>query len=160
MPQFATFTVDNLLLGLDVRHVQEVLAMQPLRKVPLAAPEVRGLLNLRGQILITIDMRTVLHRDREASKDGEEQTESETARHIVVMQTASEPVALLVDRFGDVVDAPPESFEPCDSLLEGELAELIGGAYRQDAGLLHVLEAGVLTRRIFSGSADVGERQA
>src|ERR1700677_839747 len=55
--QFATFFVADLFFGVDVLHVQEVLRFQQMTGVPQAPDVVEGLINLRGQIVIAIDMR-------------------------------------------------------------------------------------------------------
>ena len=55
--QFATFFVADLFFGVDVRRVQELLRVQPMTRVPQASDVVEGLINLRGQIVIAIDMR-------------------------------------------------------------------------------------------------------
>ena len=49
--QFCTFYVEGLCFGIGVREVQEVIRYQEMTRVPLAASVVRGLINLRGQIV-------------------------------------------------------------------------------------------------------------
>ncbi len=64
--QFCTFYVDGLLFGIDVQHVQEVILNQPMTRVPLMPEVLRGLINLRGQIIPAIDLRMKLElRERE-----------------------------------------------------------------------------------------------
>ena len=55
--QYCTFWVGSLYLGIDVHKVQEVMRTLEMTPVPLASPAVRGLINLRGQIVTAIDMR-------------------------------------------------------------------------------------------------------
>src|SRR5436190_19910027 len=55
--QFCTFFLDGLRFGVDVQKVQEVVPYQEMTRVPLAPPTVRGLLNLRGQIVTGIELR-------------------------------------------------------------------------------------------------------
>ena len=55
--QFCTFAVDDLLFAIDVLDVQEVIRYQEMTRVPTAPPAVRGLINLRGQIVTAIDLR-------------------------------------------------------------------------------------------------------
>ena len=55
--QFSTFVVDRLLFGVEVEKVQEVIRYQAMTRVPLAPPVVRGLINLRGQIVTAVDLR-------------------------------------------------------------------------------------------------------
>ena len=57
--QYCTFLLDGHLFGVPVENVQEVLRSQRVTAVPLAPPEVRGLLNLRGQIVTTIDGQSI-----------------------------------------------------------------------------------------------------
>lgn len=53
--------VQDLLLGFDVADVREVLNDEEVLPVPLTAPMVRGLVNLRGEVVTVIDGRTLLH---------------------------------------------------------------------------------------------------
>jgi chemotaxis signal transduction protein len=55
--QFATFFIDKLMFGVEVIHVQEVLRYQEMTRVLLAPEVIGGLINLRGQIVMAIDMR-------------------------------------------------------------------------------------------------------
>ena len=55
--QLCTFYLNDLYLGVDVTRVQEVIRYQEMTRVPLAAPEIRGLINLRGQIVTAIELR-------------------------------------------------------------------------------------------------------
>ena len=59
--QFCTFRLGDLFLGIDVIQVQEILRPQEMTHVPHAPSEVRGLINLRGQIVTAIDLRELLH---------------------------------------------------------------------------------------------------
>ena len=55
--QYCTFYLDGHYFGLDVLQVQEIIRYQEMTRVPLAPPVVRGLINLRGQIVTAIDLR-------------------------------------------------------------------------------------------------------
>ncbi len=55
--QFATFTLDGARYGVDVLRVQEALRAHTRTPVPLAPPGIAGLVNLRGQVVMTIDLR-------------------------------------------------------------------------------------------------------
>ena len=55
--QYSSFFVDELCLGIEVAKVQEVTGAVDMTPVPLAPPAVRGLINLRGQIVTAIDLR-------------------------------------------------------------------------------------------------------
>lgn len=108
--QFCTFYVDGLYFGVDVLQVQEVLAEQDMTPVPLAAQEVRGLINLRGQIVTAIDLRSRLALGTR---------ESAGALMNVVVNTDDGIFSLLVDEIGDVIEPDESSFEKPPETLEG-----------------------------------------
>jgi purine-binding chemotaxis protein CheW len=129
--QYCTFYVDNLYFGLDVLKVQEIIRFQEMTRVPLAPPVVRGLINLRGQIVTAIDLRRRLElRDRPA--------ESEPVN--VVVHTDEGAVSLLVDEIGDVLQVPEAAFERPPETLTGTARELIRGAYKLPDRLLLILD--------------------
>ena len=140
MPQFASFEVDGLLFGLNVRLVQEVLHDQPLTPVPQAPPEVFGLINLRGQIVVAVDLATCLGRTRQGDSDDAKTDARHLAGRLVILQTAGEPIALIVASLGDVLTVHASRYEACAGLLDEPLDDLIVGAYRLDDRLLHVLD--------------------
>jgi purine-binding chemotaxis protein CheW len=129
--QFCTFYVNQQFYGIDVLQVQEIVRSQPLTRVPLAAPMVRGLMNLRGQIVTAIDMRRRL-----ALPERDEQCELVN----VVLQTGDGAVALLVDEIGDVVEVDEQQFERPPDTLRGPSRDLILGAYKRPGQLLVILD--------------------
>src|SRR5450759_2429935 len=70
--QLATFTLAGAHYGVDMLRVQEALRDQARTTVPLAAPRVAGLINLRGQVVLTIDLRTRLGLEPRAQVDGQD----------------------------------------------------------------------------------------
>src|SRR5258708_39651011 len=54
---YCTFYLDDIFFGVEVEKVQEVVCYQEMTRVPLAPPGVRGLINLRGQIVTALDLR-------------------------------------------------------------------------------------------------------
>src|SRR5205809_4704444 len=55
--EYVTAMIGGQLFGLPISRVQDVFMPDRLTKVPLAPPEIAGVLNLRGRIVTTIDMR-------------------------------------------------------------------------------------------------------
>ena len=130
--QLCTFFVDDLYLGVDVLEVQEVVRYQDLTAVPLAPEAVRGLINLRGQIVTAIDMRTMLGL---APLDGDE-----LPVNVVIRDGVDEAASLLVDQIGDVVDTADLELEEVPPTLVGAARELVLGAYKLADRLLLVLD--------------------
>jgi purine-binding chemotaxis protein CheW len=129
--QYSTFSLGELLLGVEVLQVQELIRHQPMTTVPLAPAEIRGLLNLRGQIVTAIDLRRRLGLDDR----GDDRPPMN-----VVVRTADGVVSLLVDEIGDVVEAADDAYETAPATLTGPLRELVTGVYKLRDQLLLVID--------------------
>lgn len=129
--QLATFRLDDQMYGVDVAGVQEVLRSQARTRVPLAPPAIAGLINLRGQVLMAIELREQL--GLAPRPEGAEPM-------VVVIRVAGDPIALLVDSIGGVVDVEDEQFEAPPDTLTGPTRDLIVGAYKLDDHLLLALD--------------------
>ena len=129
--QFCTFYVDGHYFGIEVRKVQEIIRYQEMTRVPLAPPVVRGLINLRGQIVTAIDLRRRLElKERPADQLPVN----------VVVHTDDGAVSLLVDEIGDVLEVSEQTFERPPETLKGTARELIQGAYKLKDCLLLILD--------------------
>ena len=129
--QYCTFYVAGYYFGVDVLKVQEVIRHQEMTRVPLAPPVVRGLINLRGQIVTAIDLRRRLELH---DRPGDQLPVN------VVVHTDDGAVSLLVDEIGDVLEVPEKAFERPPETLQGPARELIRGAYKLEDRLLLILE--------------------
>lgn len=130
--QFCTFYLDNHTFGVKVEQVQEVFRYQEMTVVPLAPPEVRGLINLRGQIITAIDLRCRL---------GMEPLPADKLPMNVVVRTEDGVVSLLVDEIGDVLEAPDDVYErPPETIPEG-VRKLVLGVYKLEGRLLLILDS-------------------
>jgi purine-binding chemotaxis protein CheW len=129
--QFATFEVADQMFGVEVDTVQEVLSYNEYTPVPLAPPAVGGLFNLRGQVIAAVDLRVQLGLARQAMHGPVMN---------VILRGNGEPVSLLVDRIGEVVDLDDESFEPPPDTLSGPTRELVVGTFKMDGRLMLALD--------------------
>jgi purine-binding chemotaxis protein CheW len=145
--QLCTFRLGPLYLGINVTEVREVLLQADITTVPHADDVVEGLINLRGQIATCIDLRRRLGLE---ARDGDL-----VPIHVVTM-TDGEPVTLLVDAVGDVVEVDPEAYETPPSTMDPATRELILGAYKLDTELLLVLDLDRVTH-VGAGGAHQGE---
>jgi len=133
--QLCTFFLEDRFFGIEVERVQEVIRYQTVTPVPLAPAVVRGLINLRGQIVTAIDLRRLL------------QVEDRTDERLpinIVMHARQGIFSLLVDRIGDVLEVDEDSFEHPPDTLDGIARELIRGAYKLQGRLLLVLNVAKL----------------
>jgi len=129
--QYCTFYLEKYLFGIELSKVQEVMRQLELTEVPLAPFVVRGLMNLRGQIVTAVDLRRQLELpERPADK----------VPMNVVVRAGEDAVSLLVDEIGDVVEVGEETFEPPPETLRGTVRSAILGVHKLDKQLMHVLD--------------------
>ena len=144
LDQLCTFRLGSLYLGVDVTEVREVLLQADVTTVPHADEVIDGLINLRGQIATCIDLRRQL---------GLEPRDPDLVPIHVVTITDGEPMTLLVDAVGDVVDVDPATYETPPTTMDPATRKLILGAYKLEAELLLVLDLDKVTR-VGTGTAD------
>lgn len=132
MEHLCTFDVDSLFIGIQISRIQEILRPQPVTPVPLTSSVITGLMSLRGQIVPVINL---------AERLGVQLADGGVEAFNVLIRTPDGPVSLLVDRVGDVVEVPPEAFEPAPDTLRSSLRPLIRGAYKLERRLLLALDA-------------------
>ncbi len=128
--QFCTFFLGDQLFGIAVEEVQEVIQYQDMSRVPLVPDVIRGLINLRGQIVMAVDLRRRL---RIAQRSPGSSLIN------VVVRTKEGPVSLLVDSIGDVVEVDETTAEAPPPTLEADIRALIAGVHKLDRGLMRVL---------------------
>ena len=122
--------MDELFFGIEVLKVQEVIRHQAMTLVPLAPSAVKGLINLRGQIVTAIDLGQRLE-----LKDREDRSLMN-----MVIRTDDGVVGLLVDAIGDVLEVSDDLLEPPPNTIKGVARELITGVYKLEGRLLLVLD--------------------
>jgi purine-binding chemotaxis protein CheW len=129
--QYCTFFVGGLFFGVEVMKVQEVIRYQQLTSVPLAPPEIGGLINLRGQIVTAVRMRKRL---------GLPDREDDELPMNIVLTGSHGPVSLLVDEIGDVLEVQSEDFEAPPETIADEVRGLITGIFKLEDKLMLVLD--------------------
>lgn len=136
--ELALFRSGELLCGLDIFHVQEInqnFAITVVHRVPAY---VRGVINLRGEIVTVIDLR---------QKFGFEPLSLDEGLQIVIVRQGDENIGLLVDSVSDVVLADNADIEPPPSNLAGIAGVYFKGIYKLENGLVAILDIETLLGR-------------
>lgn len=131
--QYCTFSLDGHVFGVPVSSVQEVLRAQDLTDVPLAPPEIAGLLNLRGQIVTSLELRARLGLPpREPGAPSV---------NVVVKTPDGGAVSLVVDEIGDVLEPSRDAFEAPPDTVPASVRELVTRVCKLDGVLMLLLDA-------------------
>ncbi|MCF3629122.1 chemotaxis protein CheW [Thalassospiraceae bacterium LMO-SO8] len=132
LEDFVTFRVKKQLFGIPVLMVQDILSPDRIASIPLAPPEVRGSINLRGRIVTVIDVRVRL--GLPTSTEASENAMAVTVEHDHELYT------LLVDSIGDVVSLSNDLYERNPATLDSLWREFANGIYRLKGELMVVLD--------------------
>ncbi len=146
--KFVSFTIGDSLYGLDIRLVKEVNTNTNITYVPLSKPHIRGLVNIRGQIVLVIDSSVLFC--------GKEHVLSPNS-HLVILKTIQDfeqveagsgidiktlpdkPIALLVDSIGNVLSTPANMLEKPPQHMNKDRSKFVQSVLKTDAFFLIVL---------------------
>ena len=102
--KFVTFWIHDELFGVDILDVKEVTPVMKITPIFHAPDEVRGYVNIRGEIHLVINLRFLL--------DLPQHEITAETRIVIFKPTIAEPFGILVDRVGDVLEVDSGSIEP------------------------------------------------
>ncbi len=137
--QVVTFALESEEYGVDIAQVQEINRMVTITHVPRAPQFMEGVINLRGQLIPIIDLRT---------RFGMARAERTKNTRIVVTEIGSKRIGMVVDSVSEVLRIPVEQIEDAPDLVAGVDTEYIRGVGKMGDRLIIMLDLG----RVISGS--------
>ena len=99
--QYCGFKIGDEEYGIPVMEVQEVIKPQVVTPIPLASEFIRGLINLRGQIVSCLSLRKLFGQDDNLEKE-----------HMNIIVRGEEGLfSLVVDEVTDIIDIENDDVE-------------------------------------------------
>lgn len=157
--QYLTFTLEEEVFALDIGKVREVLDFCSVTKVPQTPDFMRGVINLRGNVVPVVDMRL---------KFGMVPAEKTVNTCIIIVEVAVDGeitvLGAIADSVQEVLDLEPEQIEPAPRIGTKLNTDFIRGMGKRDERFLMILDVD----KVFScgemamaqGMADVPEAAA
>lgn len=130
--KYLTFHLAAENYGIEVRHVIEIIGVQKITQVPDMPPFVRGVINLRGQVIPVMDMRL---------RFNLQPREYDQRTCIVVTQVAEQTMGLVVDSVNEVVDIPQSQVEPPSAQSAGSAGSYVKGLGKIGENIRILLDA-------------------
>jgi purine-binding chemotaxis protein CheW len=131
LTEYVTAMVGGQLFGLPIVRVQDVFIPERLTRVPLAPPEIAGVLNLRGRIVTLIDLRRRFGLGKAGDGDSS---------MAIGVESRGESYGLLIDSVGEVLKLDDAAREPNPINMDARLARMSAGIHRLDEQLLIVVD--------------------
>jgi purine-binding chemotaxis protein CheW len=128
--QIVTFRIDDRFFGVEVQTVREIKSWIETTPLPHTPPHVRGVLNLRGDILVVYDLRARL---------GLGLTDATPTHVIVVVSVNGRLVGLLVDSVFDILTVGQEDIRPLPEVGSSD-AKLLTGVVMREKSLVALLD--------------------
>ncbi len=128
--QLISFVVGNEEYGLDILQVKEVIRIREITRLPKAPSFVKGIINLRGDVIPIIDLR---------DRFGLEHKEYTTTTRVIVVDVDEKLVGMVVDEASQVMRVPADQIDPPPPIVGGLSAEYIKGVGKLDERLIILL---------------------
>lgn len=98
--KYLIFLTDNLKIGVDANNVESIITSYSITYLPMMPEFIRGIINLRGQMMPILDIR--LRLGKEPKEDG----------LVIVLNIDGTPMGILVDAVDQMTDIPKDGILP------------------------------------------------
>jgi purine-binding chemotaxis protein CheW len=114
-----TFELSGEEFGVDIMQVSEVIPVPRITRIPQAPECIKGLINLRGKILVVIDLNKRL---------GFSSKETDSLSRILIVKVKDTVIGMLVNSVKEVMRLPLSSIEPPPEMIKSKInAEYLTG---------------------------------
>ncbi|QHW34163.1 chemotaxis protein CheA [Paenibacillus rhizovicinus] len=131
------FMLDGERYALDIRETKEIIKVPELHRVASPAPEICGLIDLRGELMPVVDIRTCL---------GMPDAELSELSRIMIMNVNGSMTGILVDQVTEVIHVPMDEVEPAPEGIFGSSAAYAQGICKQDGNLVTLMNMNAIVR--------------
>lgn len=128
---WVTFHLADEKYGINVLQVKEVLRSTEITPVPGAPGFVIGIINLRGNVVTVIDARR---------RFGLPEKEMDEASRVVIIESGSQVIGMVVDSVDEVVSLRPSEIETAPNVGNDESSKYIQGVTNQSGELLILVD--------------------
>jgi len=130
--QFISFSVGDEEYGLELLRVKEVIRVREITWLPKAPSFVKGIINLRGDVIPIIDLR---------DKFGLEAKEATAMTRVIVVEVEGKLMGMVVDSASQVVRIPVDQIDPPPPVFGGVSQDFITGVGKIDDKLIILLNS-------------------
>ncbi|KPJ85200.1 MAG: chemotaxis protein CheW [Spirochaetes bacterium DG_61] len=129
--QLISFVVGGEDYGIDIQRVKEVIRIREITKLPKCPVFVKGVINLRGDVIPIIDLR---------EKFGLPHEEYTDMTRVIVVEVDEKSIGMVVDSVSHVIRLSEDEIEPPPPLIGGLSSEFIRGVGKLGENLIILLD--------------------
>lgn len=127
--QFIVVNIGSEQYGIDINYVDNIVRMQSITRVPKVAPYLRGVINLRGEVIPVMSLRI---------KMGLEPDDVTKNTRIIIIKMNHESIGLIVDSVKEVVNINMNEVEKVS--FDNREDSFVLGIGKQETGLISLLD--------------------
>lgn len=128
--QIVSFTVGKEEYGVHIEDVQEIVRMPSITRLPQTESFIKGVINLRGNVIPVIDMR---------ERFGMEKTEYTGTTRVIVVKMEEKLVGMIVDTVSQVLELSQDDVSDPPEIIHGLSREYIEGIGRVNDAMIILL---------------------
>lgn len=133
--QYIVVKYGDELFGIDIKYVDNIVRMQRTTRVPKVQPFIKGVINLRGEVIPVISLRL---------KMGlEDDVITKATRIIIIKLETGESIGVLVDEVQEVVTLESSQVEKVSHDAIGSKTSYISGVGKDRNRLISLLDVNI-----------------
>jgi len=130
--QLVVFNIGTEEFGVEITNVQEIIRMTNITKIPQASGFVKGIINLRGRIIVVLNLNMIM---------GMESKEQNENNRIIIADIGQTVMGFIVDSVSEVIRIPQRSVEPAPPIIANKIGtEYVRGVGKIEERLLILLD--------------------
>lgn len=148
--QLVIFQLGGEEFGVEIMQVQEIIRMPDITRIPQSPEFVEGVINLRGKIIVVINLDT---------RFGLDLKELDENSRIIIVEVGETVVGMIVDSVSEVLRLPTTNVEPAPEIIKAKIhADYLKGVGKLDDRLLILLDLEkVLSEEEMTDISSIGE---
>ncbi len=135
--QYIVIKIGEEQYGIDIKYIDNIVRMQHITRVPKVAPYLKGVINLRGEVIPVMSLRLKM--------DLPEDVITKTTRIIILKVEQEGMIGVIVDEVREVVTLDNSQIEKVSYDNKEEKANYINGIGKYEGGLISLLDLGTVT---------------
>jgi purine-binding chemotaxis protein CheW len=110
--QLVVFELSGEKFGVDIMQVSEIISIPKITRVPQAPECVKGLINLRGKIVVVIDLKKRL---------GFNPGVSDSPSRVIIVEIGDTTIGMIVDSISSILKLPLSSVKPTPDMIKSKI---------------------------------------
>lgn len=135
--QYIVIKIGDEQYGIDIKYIDNIVRMQHITRVPKVAPYLKGVINLRGEVIPVMSLR--LKMDLPADEI------TKTTRIIILKVEQDGMIGVIVDEVKEVVTLDNTQIEKVSYDNKEEKSNYINGIGKYEGGLISLLDLNTVT---------------